>query len=95
MATEHQILERVTAQLLRAETKNQELEIENQGMRRALRTGTLGGSGSHWKGCWRTHIDCAVIYAERLQDALQILITADLADADTRTQAVEAAKALL
>ena len=20
----------------------------------------LGGNGSHWDGCWRSHIDCAV-----------------------------------
>lgn len=45
---------------------------------RSERTGTLGGDGSHWDGCWRSHIDCAVARIEAaearertLRDALE------------------------
>lgn len=38
---------------------------------RRLRDAPLGGDGSHWDGCWRSHIDCAVARVAALEAALQ------------------------
>ena len=36
-----------------------ELEAERDALARRLRDAPLGGNGSHWQDCWRSHIDCA------------------------------------
>jgi len=36
-----------------------------------LRDAPRGGSGAHWKGCWRVHIDCAAQAVEKAQALLE------------------------
>ena len=33
----------------------------------------LGGSGSHWDGCWRSHLDCAVAKVAELEAEVESL----------------------
>lgn len=34
-------------------------EAERDRLANRLRDSSFGGDGSHWEGCWRSHIDCA------------------------------------
>lgn len=42
------------------------LREENERLSNRLRDAPLGGSGSHWADCWRSHIDCARARVESL-----------------------------
>lgn len=46
-------------------------EARAEAAERRLRDAPLGGDGSHWDGCWRSHIDCAVARAEAAEKGLQ------------------------
>lgn len=58
---------------LRLEESNAELQAEIEQLRRQQRTGTIGGQGSHWEGCWKTHIDCAAARIEKLEAEIERL----------------------
>lgn len=62
--------------LATAEARVAELE-------RRLRDAPFGGGGSHWDGCWRSHIDCAGIRVADLERRLSAALVS-LADSEAR-----------
>lgn len=68
----------VNVERQRQEVRAIEAERENDMLASRLRDAPLGGDGSHWVDCWRSHIDCAVARvekaereSERLREALR------------------------
>lgn len=55
------------AALARSEQRLREAEAERDRFAARLRDAPLGGGGSHWEGCWRSHIDCCVARAEKAE----------------------------
>lgn len=63
------------ARVTQLEQDNAQLRAANKRMALSLRTDTIGGYGTHWHECWRTHIDCAAVMIEHLQAQIITLQT--------------------
>lgn len=72
-------LSRLVAAAEQAATQTERAEAaerEREALANRLRDAPLGGEGSHWAGCWQSHIDCARARVAALETALEERIEA-------------------